>query len=100
MDTAPAVESVAAWKNVRIAGRIPELDGLRGLAILMVLFFHYVSVYGAPGHPLWEAVTVSTRLFWSGVDLFFVLSGFLIAGILIDSARSRAYFKTFYLQIE
>ena len=98
MDTAPAVESVAAWKNVRIAGRIPELDGLRGLAILMVLFFHYVSVYGAPGHPLWEAVTVSTRLFWSGVDLFFVLSGFLIAGILIDSARSRAYFKTFYLR--
>ena len=62
----------------------------------MVLFFHYVAAIGAPNHPFWNIVTASASLFWSGVDLFFVLSGFLIAGILIDSARSTHYFRTFY----
>jgi peptidoglycan/LPS O-acetylase OafA/YrhL len=87
-----------AWKNPRVAGRIAEVDGLRGLAILLVLFFHYVTPIGAPHHPLWGLITTSTHLFWSGVDLFFVLSGFLISGILIDSAGSPSYFKTFYLR--
>jgi peptidoglycan/LPS O-acetylase OafA/YrhL len=45
-----------------------------------------------------RAFVRGTDLFWSGVDLFFVLSGFLIAGILIDSAQSKDYFKTFYLR--
>jgi len=77
--------------------RIPELDGLRGLAILLVLAFHYISQEGTltPG-------TVAARLQrlvimgWTGVDLFFVLSGFLIGGILMDARSSPAYFKTFY----
>lgn len=86
------------WTSTRIAGRIAEVDGLRGVAILIVVFYHYVTAIGAPRHPLWGIVTISTHLFWSGVDLFFVLSGFLIAGILIDSAQSKNYFKTFYLR--
>src|SRR5437588_5794432 len=66
------------WKNPRILGRIAEIDGLRGIAILIVVFFHYVTGLNSPQHPLWRFVTTSTSLFWSGVDLFFVLSGFLI----------------------
>jgi peptidoglycan/LPS O-acetylase OafA/YrhL len=67
---------------------------LRGIAILLVLLHHYVSFpRGGPSAPLFE------RLFaigWSGVDLFFVLSGFLIGGILLDARESPRYFKTFY----
>jgi peptidoglycan/LPS O-acetylase OafA/YrhL len=47
--------------------RIPQLDGLRGIAILMVFLFHALQV----------------PVFWSGVDLFFILSGYLITGILL-----------------
>lgn len=86
------------WKNPRVAGRIAEVDGMRGLAILLVLVYHNVTSFGAPHHPLWGLVITTTHLFWSGVDLFFVLSGFLISGILMDSAGSPRYFKTFYLR--
>jgi peptidoglycan/LPS O-acetylase OafA/YrhL len=80
-----------------VGGRIPELDGLRGLAILLVLVYHYVAVHvrPAPGSALADALFF-TRLTWSGVDLFFVLSGFLIGGILIDVRGSKRYFGPFY----
>lgn len=72
--------------------RIPELDGLRGVAILLVLFFHgFASCNLLPGYLLAVA-----RISWSGVDLFFVLSGFLLGGILLDAKASPDYFKTFY----
>ena len=90
--------SAVAWSNPRIAGRIPEVDGLRGLAISLVLVYHYIGSIGAPRFPAWQAVTKSIGLFWSGVDLFFVLSGFLICGILTDSVRSASYFTTFYMR--
>lgn len=72
--------------------RIPELDGLRGMAILLVLLYHFVSSPRIQP-PLFH------RMFaigWSGVDLFFVLSGFLIGGILLDVRDSPNYFRTFY----
>lgn len=94
----PQARTSEFWQNARIVGRIREVDGLRGLAILLILFFHYVTAIGAPRHRLWGVVTASTSLFWSGVDLFFVLSGFLIAGILIDSANSPRFFQTFYMR--
>jgi peptidoglycan/LPS O-acetylase OafA/YrhL len=77
--------------------RIPELDGLRGLAILLALVFHYITQEGAqlPG-----SVPAMLQRFvimgWTGVDLFFVLSGFLIGGILMDVRGSPRYSKTFY----
>lgn len=90
------VHEIRLWENPRVTGRIAEIDGLRGLAILMVLWYHYVTSIGAPQHELWTIVTAGTRLSWSGVDLFFVLSGFLISGILLDSSTSPHYFTTFY----
>lgn len=74
--------------------RIPELDGLRGLAILLVLFYHYVE--SSPMLPRFLAA--AGRLSWSGVDLFFVLSGFLIGGILLNARESPNYFKAFYVR--
>ena len=77
--------------------RIPELDGLRGLAILLVLLYHYVTLSGgaAPGTPLY-AFQQCFAIGWAGVDLFFVLSGFLIGGILLESRESPLYYQTFY----
>jgi peptidoglycan/LPS O-acetylase OafA/YrhL len=74
--------------------RIPELDGLRGTAILLVMIGHYFSVPGVGAVSLLSGYWF--RLGWTGVDLFFVLSGFLIGGILLDARGSSNYFKTFY----
>jgi peptidoglycan/LPS O-acetylase OafA/YrhL len=77
--------------------RIPGLDGLRGIAILLVLLCH--SIFDThPQTPLGSHLLAIGRLTWSGVDLFFVLSGFLIGGILLDSKNSPSYFKTFYIR--
>lgn len=77
-------------------GRLPELDGIRGLAVLFVIFFHF-------GRYFPERINWANSLYrgikgfgWSGVDLFFVLSGFLITGILLRTRRSRNYFSSFY----
>src|SRR5579863_7722584 len=72
--------------------RLPELDGIRGMAIIIVLLNHAFSV--PERHIAWLERTFAMG--WSGVDLFFVLSGFLIGGILIDAKGSPNYFKTFY----
>lgn len=79
--------------------RIPQLDGVRGLAILLVIFWHYggCEFTGARGEFCWYA-NILLRLTWSGVDLFFVLSGFLIAGILLDHRQTSNYFRLFYLR--
>lgn len=76
----------------------PELDGIRGLAILMVMFYHLVQAT-----PAMLRESLPCRLLgrlcgggWSGVDLFFVLSGFLITGILYDSRHSPRYYTSFY----
>lgn len=82
---------------VRSAQRIPELDGIRGIAILFVFLFHYFTYTGRGSQA--TAFTRLLRIFdfgWSGVDLFFVLSGFLIGGILLEARNSRQYFRTFY----
>jgi peptidoglycan/LPS O-acetylase OafA/YrhL len=80
-------------------GRILELDGLRGIAILSVVLLHYVSdsAGGDFGSFLYR-FKAAFRLGWSGVDLFFVLSGFLIGGILLDARESSSYFKVFYVR--
>ncbi|MGH9685724.1 MAG: acyltransferase family protein [Candidatus Acidiferrales bacterium] len=78
--------------------RIAELDGLRGIAVLMVVLFHFIAPFGETSNPVANIVYKVFRIGWAGVDLFFVLSGFLIGGILLDAKESRGYFKTFYLR--
>jgi peptidoglycan/LPS O-acetylase OafA/YrhL len=77
--------------------RLRTLDGVRGLAILSVMVVHFTAPVDGSRLHLWGL----WRLFglgWAGVDLFFVLSGFLITGILIDSKGSPGYFRRFYLR--
>lgn len=74
----------------------PALDGLRGIAILLVLAHHLTLV--DPESPLEAAVLAVLHTGWSGVDLFFVLSGFLITGILIDARGHTRYFSNFYMR--
>jgi peptidoglycan/LPS O-acetylase OafA/YrhL len=77
---------------------IAELDGLRGIAIIIVVFFHYWTMAIVPFGKASKLIIGFSSLFWSGVDLFFVLSGFLIGGILIRNKLSPNYFKTFYIR--
>src|SRR5688572_21342309 len=77
-------------------GRIPALDGVRGLAILLVVIFHHTLMRQ---ETLVDRVYVNVARFGSsGVDLFFVLSGFLITGILLDSKGGSHYFRNFYIR--
>ena len=80
--------------------RIPALDGIRGLAISLVLLWHgfFAALAALPNHPFASRVIALGRLSWSGVDLFFVLSGFLIGGILLDAADAEHYFAPFYIR--
>src|SRR6266704_2509367 len=72
----------------------PGLDGVRGIAILLVMFFHFANM--KPASKIDGYFYAFTHYGWSGVDLFFVLSGFLITGILVDARGSPSYFKAFY----
>lgn len=71
---------------MRTGGRIPELDGLRALAVLMVIACHYLIKVPYSG----------AKFGGLGVDLFFALSGFLITTILLELRGREDYFKTFY----
>src|SRR5690349_6473617 len=77
-------------------GRVPALDGVRGVALLAVVCCHLI--WPAINGRL-DAVDRVLVNGWIGVDLFFVLSGFLITGILIDARDSSTrdgYFRNFY----
>lgn len=71
--------------------RIPELDSLRAIAVILVFLHHFW-----PRAYLTHSVFNLARMGWIGVDMFFVLSGFLITGILLDTRGESNYFKGFY----
>jgi peptidoglycan/LPS O-acetylase OafA/YrhL len=79
--------------------RVPAMDGLRGIAVLAVMIFHfdlYGSVRASPVILADRVILKVVQTGWIGADLFFVLSGFLITGILYDSAKGRHSFRSFY----
>jgi len=78
---------------------VPELDGFRAIAVVWVVLHH--ALYAWPGSEAalerWpRLVTFVLDRGWLGVDLFFVLSGFLISGILLDTRLQRNYWRNFY----
>jgi peptidoglycan/LPS O-acetylase OafA/YrhL len=95
-EVAPATK---VESRLDLSRRIPELDGLRGAAIGMVVIVHYVwfALLDHPSILLGHLFSLSRPL-WSAVDLFFVLSGFLIGGNLLDARDSPNYFSTFYIR--
>jgi peptidoglycan/LPS O-acetylase OafA/YrhL len=96
---APAVTKTEIASPPGSSRRITELDGYRGMAVALGLFFHYIrsGIVVRPPKPLGYVYT-ATSLTWSGMELFFILSGFLITGILLDSRNSPRYFKTYYIR--
>jgi peptidoglycan/LPS O-acetylase OafA/YrhL len=79
--------------------RFSALDGLRGIAIALVVWHHLVEPYLPLGSASWLGwLRVATNLSWSGVDLFFVLSGYFIGGILIDHRTSPELTRAFYVR--
>ncbi len=94
----PAVLRAPLSSLPRPEGRIRELDGLRGLAIVLVVLLHYVKDGVTGTGALYSLGLAPLRLAGTSVDLFFVLSGFLIGGNLLNVKRSDTYFRTFYLR--
>lgn len=86
------------------ARHCPELDGVRGIAIALVLMVHLALVPDPGGYrgALPPGIAAVVGIGWIGVDLFFVLSGFLITGILVDSRESgvslREYIRGFFVR--
>ena len=76
---------------------LPGLDGLRGLAIVLVLV-HSLTLFAHPVSAGGQLYHAALAFGWSGVQLFFVLSGFLITGILVDTRPTPHYFRNFYIR--
>ncbi len=75
---------------------VPALDGIRGLAILLVLGFHLLWSNWVTGSRVLDIVVRLRSSGWIGVDIFFALSGYLITGILLDTRGQPHFFRNFY----
>lgn len=75
---------------------ILALDGIRGLAVLLVLYHHLFWSNPVSGNRIFNFLNAIRASSFVGVNIFFVLSGFLITGILLDTVTSPNFFKTFY----
>lgn len=80
-----------------IARSLP-LDGLRGIAVLIVVIHNSAWIAGESQQFLLKLVSAFTATGWLGVQVFFALSGFLITGILVDTVGRPGYFRSFYLR--
>ncbi len=85
-------------KQLVVGRHYRELDGLRALAALLVLYFHSSLIVDKPEDGLLLYYHKLTMVGWCGVDLFFVISGFLITGILMDTAKRKNCFRYFYIR--
>ncbi len=75
---------------------VPALDGIRGVAILLVLGFHLLWSNWVTGSQVLDIVVRLRSSGWIGVDLFFALSGYLITGILLETRNNPQYLRNFY----
>jgi len=75
--------------------RLPTLDGLRAIAILLVVPHNLDLIATFDGAQL---VVAALHRGWIGVQLFFVLSGFLITGILLDARDAPDYYRSFFVR--
>lgn len=78
-----------------LPAHLPSLDGIRGIAILMVLV-HTTNILRTPSNLPAHALMVAAETGWMGVQLFFVLSGFLITRNLLYMRGTTGYFHSFY----
>lgn len=78
-----------------VPGRMPMLDGLRGVAIALVLA-HNFSTDALPPTLAGKVIGASLSVGWIGVQLFFVLSGFLITRILLQTQAAPNYYRAFF----
>lgn len=90
-------------KNIVVGRHYPEIDGLRAIACLLVVWFHS-SIFADYANPIPSDAFgtviyhIVSHIGQSGVDLFFVISGFLITGILVDSQNNRHPLRKFYIR--
>jgi len=94
----PAAPANTAPAEPLLRPFMPELDTIRGIAVLGVMLLHafYWQYSGLSFGPWPRRFLAATQPGWMGVNLFFVLSGFLITGILLDSKNKPHYYRRFY----
>ena len=95
MSNSSPSETHGGVDRLSLPKHILALDGLRGMAILGVILFHAAVEY-APSTLSGKALGAVFNVGWGGVDLFFVLSGFLITGILLETRGTAGFFRNFY----
>ena len=86
--------SSTVFRPLDFRTRLPSLDGIRALAVTMVFLDHFGG--GSHGGLILRALDEIRKRGWAGVDIFFVLSGFLITGILYDTRNDSHFFSRFY----
>jgi peptidoglycan/LPS O-acetylase OafA/YrhL len=100
IDTSANAMPVAAVRPVERLRHIRALDGLRGIAYLLVIGHHCFSTRLPPGTwPFADRILISVFSFGAfGVDLFIVLSGYLITTLLLIDRKGPHYFRNFYVK--
>ncbi|HEY1984423.1 MAG TPA: acyltransferase [Terracidiphilus sp.] len=94
---AKAISSDVANNLNLTVKHVPALDGIRGLAVLMVVMQHYGDLSRSDSQIL-RILNIIKETGWAGVDIFFALSGFLITGILWQKRNEHNRFKNFYIR--